>query len=57
MIELPRRKGGDWESGEEWVGGFGERERDKKIKRERDLCSGICRERENERKPLGFLQI
>ena len=34
-----------------------EREREKKIKRERDLCSGICRERENERKPLGFLQI
>ena len=59
MIERPRRKGGDWENGEEWIGGFWEREREreKKIKRERDLCSGICRERENERKPLGFLQI
>ena len=30
MIEWPRRKGGDWESGEEWVGGFGEREREPK---------------------------
>ena len=29
MIERPRRKGGDWESGEEWVSGFGEREREK----------------------------
>ena len=45
MVGRPRRRGGDWESGEEWVGGFGE----KGERRERDLCSGIWGERERER--------
>ena len=61
MIGRPRRKGGDWESGEEWVGGFGE----KGERRERDLCSGIWGEREPKsdtwrervREPLGCVHL
>ena len=51
MIERPRRKGGDWESGEEWVGGF--REREKKFRERKTSALGFV-ERENEREPLGF---
>ena len=48
---------GEWRRVGWWFRRERKREREKKKKRERDLCSGICRERENERKPLGFLQI
>ena len=49
MIEWPRRKGGDWESGEEWVGGFGEREREKKLReRETSALGFVERERMRE---------
>ena len=48
MIERPRRKGGDWESGEEWVGGF--REREKKFKERKTSALGFVeREREWEK--------
>ena len=69
MIEWPRRKGGDWESGEEWVGGFGEREREGKKLRERETSAlgFVERERiglftnlicgERVRKPLGCVNL
>ena len=45
MAEKKRWRLGEWRRVGWWF--RRERERGKKIKRERDLCSGICREREN----------
>ena len=68
MIERPKRKGGDWESGEQWVGGFREREREREtsalgfVERERMreshwafYKSDMWRERVRE--PLGCMHL